>query len=125
MLAQLWRERESLLRAFSRMDINEDGLLTQRELQRGLRDHDIRLSGAEMQQLMRVLDTDGDSTLAYAEFLDALEGDDLDVGAGRPRPRLSRSPRRSPRGSRGSRSRSRSPYGSRSGSWYGRTSAIV
>ena len=123
MLAQLWRERESLLRAFSRMDINEDGLLTQRELQRGLRDHDIRLSGAEMQQLMRVLDTDGDSTLAYAEFLDALEGDD--VGAGRPRPRLSRSPRRSPRGGR--RSRSRSPYGSRSrsGSWYGRTSAIV
>ena len=65
--------RESLLRAFDRMDTNKDGILTAREFQRGLRERGIALDEREMKQLMRVIDADGDDTLDYIEFMDALE----------------------------------------------------
>eukprot|EP01043_Picozoa_sp_COSAG02_P024870 COSAG02_NODE_1377_length_12993_cov_5.210718_2_plen_379_part_00 len=75
-------QRESLLRAFDRMDTNKDGLLTAREFQRGLSDRGIRVSEREMQQLMRVIDEDGDETLDYKEFMHALEAKYFSAGSG-------------------------------------------
>ena len=65
--------RESLLRAFDKMDTNKDGLLSAREFQRGLRERGIHVGEREMTQLMRVVDQDGDATLDYREFMLALE----------------------------------------------------
>ena len=74
--------RTSLLRAFDRMDKNRDGVLTAREFQRGLRERGIVLSDAEMKQLMRVVDADGDETLDYVEFMDAVLEEDSNDSAG-------------------------------------------
>lgn len=68
-------KREDLLRAFSAMDANRDGLLTAREFQRGLSERGIKLGASEMKQLMRVVDQDGDEMLDYVEFMHALETD--------------------------------------------------
>ena len=74
--------RESLLRVFDKMDTNKDGLLTTREFQRGLRERGIHVGKREMTQLMRVVDQDGDETLDYQEFMQALERDHIPADGG-------------------------------------------
>ena len=87
--------REDLLTVFDEFDTNGDGVLSEDEFRRGLRQHGIRLSPAEMEQLMQVFDTNGDSTLDYREFIDAVLYESRSPSAQRsPSPRRP-SPRRS------------------------------
>ena len=69
---ELGHHRESLLRAFVKMDANGDGVLTTKEFQKGLRQRGMQLTDKEMQGLMQVVDRDGDGTLDYKEFMDAV-----------------------------------------------------
>ena len=67
--------REGLYSAFDEMDENGDGVLSVEEFQRGLRKHGIDLASSEMQELMQVLDQDGDATLDWREFMEATKSD--------------------------------------------------
>jgi Ca2+-binding EF-hand superfamily protein len=69
----IMRNRDSLLQTFDEFDENGDGVLSAKEFRRGLKARGIVLQQGEMQQLMQVMDTDGNDTLDYREFIDAVE----------------------------------------------------
>ena len=55
--------------AFLGFDTNGDGVLSRRELQKGLQTLDIHLSTKDMKRLMEVIDADGDDRIDWKEFL--------------------------------------------------------
>ena len=63
----------ALRRAFEQFDANGDGVLTKDEFQRGLRrlEPPIDLDRDQMDELMRVIDADGDGAIDLNEFLRA------------------------------------------------------
>ena len=63
--------RQRLLETFHDCDANDDGVLSAKEVQRGLRACGIQLLPSEVEQLMRVVDTDGNGTVDYCEFVEA------------------------------------------------------
>eukprot|EP01043_Picozoa_sp_COSAG02_P000571 COSAG02_NODE_10_length_59045_cov_19.973365_20_plen_1091_part_00 len=63
--------RQSLMDTFRDFDTNGDGVLSAREVQRGLQARGIELLEHEVDQLMQVIDTDCDDTLDYSEFVEA------------------------------------------------------
>ena len=63
--------RQRLLETFQDFDANDDGVLSAKEVERGLRACGIRLLASELDQLMRVVDTDGNATVDYCEFVEA------------------------------------------------------
>jgi Ca2+-binding EF-hand superfamily protein len=78
--------RQSLLETFGDFDTNGDGVLSAREVQRGLQARGIKLLSPEIDQLMQVVDTDGNGTLDYCEFVEAAvhlgsdSADEADIG---------------------------------------------
>jgi Ca2+-binding EF-hand superfamily protein len=71
--AQLQSEQDTLYEAFDRFDDDGDGVLTRRELVEGLRETmkstGVALSKQDERELMQVLDSDGDGTVDYHEFV--------------------------------------------------------
>ena len=78
--AQLQSEQDTLYEAFDRFDDDGDGVLTRRELVAGLRETmkstGVALSKQDERDLMQVLDSDGDGTVDYQEFVKFVTQDD-------------------------------------------------
>ena len=77
---QLQSERHTLMEAFDRFDDDGDGVLTRKELVQGLKatmeSAGVKLSKQDEKELMHVLDSDGDGTIDYHEFVNFATQDD-------------------------------------------------
>lgn len=78
--AQLQSEKHTLIEAFDKFDDDGDGVLTRKELVEGLKvtmkNCGLKLSNQDKKELMLVLDSDGDGTVDYHEFVKFLTQDD-------------------------------------------------
>lgn len=78
--SQLQSEQGTLYEAFDKFDDDGDGVLTRQELVEGLKTTmqttGVMLSKQDEKELMRVLDSDGDGTVDYHEFVKFVTQDD-------------------------------------------------
>jgi Ca2+-binding EF-hand superfamily protein len=78
--AQLQSEQDTLYEAFDKFDDDGDGVLTRKELVEGLKETmkstGVALSKQDERELMQVLDSDGDGTVDYHEFVKFVTQDD-------------------------------------------------
>ena len=65
--------KDDLMLVFDEFDTNGDGVLSTKEFQRGLKRRGISVRSDEMEKLMQVVDTDGNSLIDYREFIDAVD----------------------------------------------------
>ena len=81
--------------AFRELDDDDSGELDQDEFRSAMRNLGLRLSSAELRQLVNLFDADGDGVVSYREFIDFVEKirsvdeSESKDGGGEPRPRRS------------------------------------
>ena len=59
--------------AFRELDDDDSGELDQDEFRSAMRNLGLRLSSAELRQLVNLFDADGDGVVSYREFIDFVE----------------------------------------------------
>lgn len=74
--SELESSRQELMDAFDGFDTDGDGVLSREELVAGLKNAGIRLTKADQKELMAVLDSDGDGTIDYNEFVQMASQDE-------------------------------------------------
>jgi Ca2+-binding EF-hand superfamily protein len=74
--AQLQSSQGTLMEAFDGFDSDGDGVLNRKELVAGLKNAGIKLSRQDEKELLKVLDSDGDGSIDYAEFVQMATRDD-------------------------------------------------
>ena len=72
-LAERDRRPPDYKRAFRELDADDSGYIDSREFSSAMKHMGLRLSSAELRQIMNLFDANGDDRISYREFIDFVE----------------------------------------------------